>query len=276
VEGEEPKDKDKCRCKITVKPKKIYILKAKGIPAVDIDDIQESIRHEIWKDHTEGWDSNNRMVTVTQKGEEEINKTVSLGKNSETETRDHTIRTRLNEEIQILWHKVKLLQMSEAERLPRLKEDNKLIKLKDEINGIIEELLEENESDLPEINNLVYSVATLVTQAVNQQSKRGKNRRNENFQKIRIQGQISSCRKEISTIAETGTVSDNSKLNRKKRKSFQKYKVTNAREVAQLIQTLKQKVQANAQRIRRYEKKGAQYIQNKMFKEDTKKFCRRI
>ena len=35
--------------------------------------------------------------------------------------------------------------MSERETLPKLKENSKLIKLKDEINGIIEELLEEND-----------------------------------------------------------------------------------------------------------------------------------
>jgi len=48
--------------------------------------------------------------------------------------------------------------------------------------------------------------------------------------------------------------------------------VTNAREVAQLRETLKQKVQAKAQRIRTYKKKETQYSQNKMFKVDTKKF----
>jgi len=37
---------------------------------------------------------------------------------------------------------------------------------------------------------------------------------------------------------------NNVKLNRKKRKIFKKYRVTNAREVAQLTETLKQKVQA--------------------------------
>jgi len=84
-----------------------------------------------------------------------------------------------------------------------------------------------------------------------------------------MQKQISSWRKELSIIAETGTDSDNGKLNRKKRKIFQKYSVANAREVAQLTETLKQKVQAKAQRIRGYENS-----QNKMFKEDTKKFCR--
>ena len=50
----------------------------------------------------------------------------------------------------------------------------------------------------------------------------------------------------------------------------------NAREVAQLIETLKQKVQAKAQRIRRHEKRESQYSQNKMFKEDTKKFYRNL
>ena len=51
-----------------------------------------------------------------------------------------------------------------------------------------------------------------------------------------MQKQISSWRKELSIIAETGTGSDNVKLNRKKRKIFQKYRVTNAKEVAQLTQ----------------------------------------
>jgi ribosome-binding protein aMBF1 (putative translation factor) len=52
--------------------------------------------------------------------------------------------------------------------------------------------------------------------------------------------------------------------------------VTNAREVAQLRETLKHKVQVKAQRIRRYENMETQYSQNKMFKEDTKRFYRNL
>ena len=52
--------------------------------------------------------------------------------------------------------------------------------------------------------------------------------------------------------------------------------MTNAREVAQLTETLTQKLQTKAQRIRRYEKRETQYSQNKMFKEDTKKFYRNL
>ena len=54
------------------------------------------------------------------------------------------------------------------------------------------------------------------TQTLNEPSKRIKNIRNVKFWKIRMQKQISSWRKELSIIAETGTGSDNGKLNRKK------------------------------------------------------------
>jgi hypothetical protein len=44
-------------------------------------------------------------------------------------------------------------------------------------------------------------------------------------------------------------------LNIKERNIYQKYKLTNTTEVAQLIEKWKQKIQAKAQKIRRYEKK---------------------
>jgi hypothetical protein len=50
----------------------------------------------------------------------------------------------------------------------------------------------------------------------------------------------------------------------------------NTREFAQLTEISKHKVQAKAQRIRRYEKRETQYSQNKIFKEDTKQFCRNL
>ena len=60
-------------------------------------------------------------------------------------------------------------------------------------------------------------------------------------------------------------------LTGKRGRFLKKYRVTNAREVAQLTEPLKQKVQAKAQRSRKYGKRKTQYGQNKMFKEDTKK-----
>jgi len=96
--------------------------------------------------------------------------------------------------------------------------------------------------NITDINNLIYAAATIMTQILNEPNKRSKNIRCVKFWKIRMQKQISSWRKELSIISETGTGCDNTKLNRKKRKILKKYRVTNAREVAQLTQTLKQKV----------------------------------
>ena len=108
--------------------------------------------------------------------------------------------------------------MSESEKLPKLKTKSKLIKLQEEINGVIVELLEEDEMNITDINNLIYASATIMTLTLNEPSKRSKNRRNVKFWKIRMKKQINSWRKELSVIAETGTGCDNGKLNRKKRK----------------------------------------------------------
>jgi len=141
--------------------------------------------------------------------------------------------------------------MSERERMPKLKENSKLIKLKVEVNGKSEGPLGEDEVDITDINNLMYAAATTVTQSINHPSKRSKNRRNKHFWKIRMQRQVSNWRKELSITAETGTESGNGKLARKKWNIFKKYRMTNAREIAQLTETLKQKVQEKSQRIRR-------------------------
>jgi hypothetical protein len=50
---------------------------------------------------------------------------------------------------------VRLLQQSERERLRKLKEKSILIKLKEEIKGIIQDILEEYESGIKDINNLM-------------------------------------------------------------------------------------------------------------------------
>jgi len=195
-----------------------------------------------------------------QKRDQESNNTgfdkVENNSHPYAEGEQHTVRNKLKEDLRIMWHKVRLLQMSEREKLPRLKTNSRLIKLWGDINGVTEELLEEDEMDITDINNLIYAAATIMTQTLNEPSERSKNRRNIKFWKIRMQKQISSWRKELSIIAEAGTGCDNGKLNRKMRKIFRKYRVTNAREVAQLTETLKQKVQAKAQIIRSYKKNG--------------------
>jgi hypothetical protein len=61
-------------------------------------------------------------------------------KDSGEDAEQNTARDKLREELQIMWYKVRLLRMSERQRMPKLIEKNKLMHLKKEINGIIEEL----------------------------------------------------------------------------------------------------------------------------------------
>ena len=161
--------------------------------------------------------------------------------------------------------------MCEREKLPK-QENSNFIELQEEMNGEIEELLEDDKVNITDINILIYAAGAIMTQTLNKQSKRSKNRRGVKSWKIRMQKQISSWRKGFSIISETGTGSDNGKLNTKKRKIFKKYRVTNRYGNAQMTETLKQKLQAKAQKFRRYGKMETQYKQNKVFKENPKKF----
>ena len=88
--------------------------------------------------------------------------------------------------------------MCEREKPPKLTTNSKLIKLQEEITGVMEELLEEHEMDITDINNLIYAGATITTQTLNEPGKRTKNRGIVKFWKIRMQKQISSWRKVIS------------------------------------------------------------------------------
>jgi hypothetical protein len=119
-----------------------------------------------------------------------------------------------------MWYKVRLLQMSERQRLPKLVENNKIIRLKKEMNGIIEELMKENETDITDLNHLIYAAATVIMEKVTKPGKTVKSRRNKNSWKIRIKRQISNWRKELSILAESGPGPDNFKLNAKKKENF--------------------------------------------------------
>ena len=77
--------------------------------------------------------------------------------------------------------------MSEREKLPKVKTNSKLIKLQEEINGVLEGLLEEDEMIITYINNLIHAAGTIMTQTLSEPSKRNKNRRDVKYWKIRMQ-----------------------------------------------------------------------------------------
>ena len=151
---------------------KNYILKAQRLMAVETNEIRENIRLEIGEateDYTNEVNGNRTDANGTEyQNRDKENENTDCGKaqinkHPSTEGEQHTVKNKLKEDLQIMWHKVRLLQISEREKLPRLKTNSKLIKLQEEINGVNEELLEEDEMNITDINNLIYAAATIMT-----------------------------------------------------------------------------------------------------------------
>jgi len=143
---------------------KNYILKAQRITTVETDEINENIRLKIGDD-TEDYTNRvngDKMDThiIEYQNRDQENENTDFGKVENNKHlsavgEQHTVKNKLKEDLQIMWHKVRLLQMSEMEKLPKLETNSKLIKLQEEINGVIEELLEEDEMNITDINNLI-------------------------------------------------------------------------------------------------------------------------
>jgi hypothetical protein len=110
MEKEKSRFEDKHRCRIIVKPES-YILKNKKNTAIETDKIKENVRPHMQdntKDHVREEGNNNHVGT-----NEEHLENKSLGEDVE----QHIARDKLKEELQIMWHKVKLLRMSARQRL---------------------------------------------------------------------------------------------------------------------------------------------------------------
>jgi hypothetical protein len=121
---------------------------------------------------------------------------------------------------------------------------------------------------------LVYAEATVITEKINEYSKRGKNWRKKNLCMVGIKRQIRNCKKKykLLVLAEKRTGSDHGKFNGKTRENNQKHKVINVGVIVLLAGTVKQIVQVKVQRIARYKQVEKQYTNIKMFREDTKKY----
>ena len=163
MEREEPSGEINLDAKALLNQKN-YILKAQRLMAVEIDEIRKNIRLEIGEateDYTKevnGDRTDTNGIEYQNRDKENENADCSkeeINKHPSAEGEQHTVKNKLKEDLQIMWHKVRLLQMSEREKLPRLKTNSKLIKLQEEIHGIIEELLEEDEINITDINKLI-------------------------------------------------------------------------------------------------------------------------
>ena len=145
------------------------------------------------------------------------------------------------------------------------------------LDKIIEETSTDN-MDLTTINKMQYTAALLITNKISppKPATNMKPRGGPPAWQLRLQKQIHKLRRDISINTEYTNGNTTIKIKRKLRTILQKHKITADEQLIACREDLKQALQAKAQIIRRYTKRSEQYKQNKMFREDAKRFYREL
>ena len=131
---------------------------------------------------------------------------------------------------------------------------------------------------LTTINQMQYTAALLITNKITP-PKPTTNRKpggGPPAWQQRLQKQIDQLRGDISIITEYTNGNTTNKIRSKLKTILKKHKVTADEQLIACKEDLKQALQAKAQRLRRYTKRNEQYKQNKMFREDSKRFYREL
>ena len=128
---------------------------------------------------------------------------------------------------------------------------------------------------MTEIDELLYATAAVITENKGVRFKKQRKRKSKQpAWKERIEKEITRMRSDLSMVTELAK--DNGISDRKKRKIRRRYEIKKAEDIDTEKEKLKQRIQAKAQRIRRFEKRRKQSRQNRMFKSNPKVFYREL
>ena len=192
-----------------------------------------------------------------------------------TETKPDKSMKAMKDDILRKWETVKYQEMTERPLLPKIKKDRRARDAIDTANKAIKEIKEGIDGPLTitGINQIVYATASIITEQIGlkprQHSRIGKKQKEPPW-KAKIKKEIQKKRSDISILTE---IQNGSKIRERKRKEIEKrYGIKKPGDVPTIKETLKQQIQAKAQRIKRFEKRNKHFRQNEIFKEDAKKF----
>ena len=171
---------------------------------------------------------------------------------------------------------VEQIDMMKRENLPKISSNSKANEMIKLYNVALREIIERTDKDLTTINNLFYSAAKVITTQLGIKIKKSKKRNTHKPPKwkIKIQKEIDSLRAEISILDEI--MKGTNVKTRKARNIRKKHNITNIATLATAKESVMQRMQLKAQRLKRYDKRSKFYRQNKIFKTDAKRFYREI
>ena len=172
----------------------------------------------------------------------------------ETQDDDDYDYDQLKYEYLELLEEVKSQPIKERKKLSKLKNDKKLKQVVKTLDKIIEETSTDNK-DLTTINQMQYTTALLITNKITP-PKPTTNRKLRSGPPVWQQG----LQKQIDQL----------------KTILKKHKIAADEQLITCKEDLKQTLQAKALTLRRYTKRSEQYKQNKLFREDSKRFYREL
>ena len=170
-------------------------------------------------------------------------------------------------------------QRGERPLLPKISVNRKAELLIKQANQAIQLVIGEEVPNSNDINLLQCVTAYVISENMGKTPKLPKTKSNKRQQpkwKTRIENQIKSMRADLSILTDMAQKGETQKISKKKQRIKKKYKITINQDLQTVRETLKTKIQAKAQRIRRYVKRSKQFSQNQMFTNNRKKVFRNL
>ena len=173
----------------------------------------------------------------------------------------------------IEWIKVQNVEISERNPLPKIRNTSKNQFTISKINIVVKNIIDEQEPDLTSLNHLIYASAVISTELCNVKIKAPKRNVPKKLAwQERSQKQIKTLRSDLETLKNVQN-NNNVKIS-KSRKLKAKYKIKCPEEIQDVLEKIKQTIQAKAARLRQYQNRSRFYKDNNLFKNIPKQFYR--
>ena len=177
--------------------------------------------------------------------------------------------------IQRKWEITKEIPIEKRPPIPKIKTNRTTKDLIENANEAVQNIKESigRQLNLTELNELIYSTALAITEALGLKTKTRKKKKKFTW-KDKIKKEIEKLRSQLSILTE---MKNNNNVKKNKIDKIKKQlDIQKDSDIPTATERLKQCIQAKAQRLRRYTKRSNLYWQNKLFKENTKKLYREL
>ena len=249
-----------------------YIEKNNKLTTIEIDQIKVYIEQES-RYMNENTNENNETIVeeYDQQAEGEV-LTVGINKNAAFVIDS----SELAEEIFSKYADLEYIEVKDRPPLPKLPLTKQHKALINQSNSVLENYVPGK--SLNEIDRLLYATGFVISDRVGKTPKQQRHQISHAKPKwqIRIEKQIEKMRGELSFLTEMSKKENNLKKSRKRDGIQREYNIKTKKDSEAIMEILKMKIQAKAQRLRRYAKRSKQYNQNRLFNNDRKKFYRSL